>query len=106
MTMNNGMVNVRFGVVYNPQEGRVNKENLKKIYEGIEKDMGKVAENKQKIFVMGDMNCRIGDAIRGNREEITVEGKLMMEMIRKHKLMVVNWLAKTEGVWIDKSEWQ
>ena len=43
--MNNGRVNVIFRMVYNPQEGRVNKENLKKIYEGIQK---KKCENQQK----------------------------------------------------------
>ena len=99
MTLNNGRVNVRFRVVYNPQEGRMNKEKLKKIYEGTENEVRKAAENKQKILVIGDMNCKIGDTIRGNKEEVTVGGKMMMEMMRKHKLMVVNGWAKTEGVW-------
>ena len=39
---------------------------------------------------MGDMNYKIGNVIRWNKEEVTVGGKMMIEMVRKHKLVVVN----------------
>ena len=34
---------------------------------------------EQHIIVMGDMNCKIGDLIDGNKEEISKGGKIMIK---------------------------
>ena len=47
---------------------------------------------EQHIIVMGDMNCKIGDLIDGNKEEISKGGKIMITMIKENNMIILNSL--------------
>ena len=46
---------------------------------------------------MGDMNCKTGDLIDGNKEEISKGGKIMMKMIKENNMIILNSLEKFIG---------
>ena len=89
VSVNNGRVNIRIGVVYNPQESRVNKECAK--------------AKHQHILLMGDMNCKVGDAVRGNKSEATVGGKMLKKMVKNNNLIIVNDVEECKGTWTRQS---
>ena len=53
---------------------------------------------KQHI-VMGDMNCKIGDLIDGNKEGISKGGKIM---IKENNMIILNSLEKCRQKWTSK----
>ena len=55
--------------------------------------------SKQKLLIVGDFNCKIGTIIDGNKEEVTVGGKILRKMMTENKLTVVNSLKCTKGLW-------
>ena len=52
---------------------------------------------EQHIIVMGDMNCKIGELIDGNKEEISKGGKIMIKMIKENNMIILNSLEKCRG---------
>ena len=54
---------------------------------------------EQHIIVMGDMNCKIGDLIDGNKEEISKGGKIMIKIIKENNMIILNSLEKCRGKW-------
>lgn len=85
---------IRLGVVYAPQEAK-----SKEIYTSLEKEV-KEAENRQEnLIIVGDFNCKIGKAIKGNTEEITSAGKKLVEMAKKLDLHILNSNGRCKGIW-------
>ena len=89
----------RVGVVYAPQETRTQKVKLKEMYKRIEKEVQKARENEQQIIVMGDMNCKVGDMIDGNNNEVTKGGRVLKELIEREGVDIVNRSNKCKGKW-------
>ena len=58
---------------------------------------------EQHIIVMGDMNCKIGDLIDGNKEEISKGGKIMIKMIKENNMIILYSLEKCRGKWTRSS---
>ena len=48
---------------------------------------------------MGDLNCKIGTVIGGNKDEITKGGRLLLKMVKKYKMKVLNAENCCNGVW-------
>ena len=46
---------------------------------------------------MGDMNCKIGDLIDGNKDDISKGGKIMINMIKENNMLIINSLENVEG---------
>ena len=97
--MNNGKIAVRIGLVYMPQESRTKKDKLQIIYDNIAKQIQKAEFEKQHILICGDFNCKIGEKIPRNDAKVTMGGKMLLTMLKKHNLMVVNATEKCRGVW-------
>ena len=49
---------------------------------------------------MGDMNCKIGDLIDGNKEDISKGGNIM---IKENNMIILNSLEKCRGKWTRSS---
>ena len=49
---------------------------------GIESEIKNARKMEQHIILMGDMNCKIGDLINGNKDKISKGGKIMIKMIK------------------------
>merc|ERR1712072_921575 len=97
--MDNGKTKMKIGVIYMPQESRTSLEKLKDIYAKIEQEIEEAQEKGDSILILGDMNCKVGNATKGNKEEITKGGRLLMKMVKKYKLKLVNADTRCEGKW-------
>ena len=85
-----------------PQESRTSLNTLKEIYEVIEEEVRDSKAKEESIILLGDFNCKIGNYIPKNKEEITKAGKLMLKMIKRQGLKTVNGQECCEGTWTRK----
>ena len=99
LLLSNTKVNVRIGVVYAPQESRTKAKDLKEMYKYIQKQIEEAKRHKQKVLIIGDFNCKIGNHIQGNKDEITKGGKLLLKMVEKMELEIMNCNNVCEGKW-------
>ena len=99
IVIDNQRIKIRLGLIYAPQESRSKKEVLKVMYEEIKEQIGLAKERQQKIVIIGDLNCKIGEEIPGNRKDVTTGGRLLMKMVEMHKLIVLNKTSQCEGLW-------
>ena len=56
--IDNKKVKARIGIIYMPQETVTKLDVIKQIYKKIEEEVGKALENKEKVIIMGDLNCK------------------------------------------------
>ena len=99
ITIDNNQVKIRVGLIYAPQESRTRKEKLKLMYDGIETQIIRAREKQQRVLLLGDFNCKIGDSIKGNRKDVTKGGKMLLKMTDVHQLSVLNRHNKCQGLW-------
>ena len=99
LVINNNQVAIRVGVIYAPQESRTAKEAYEEMYENIERQIEIAKQEKQKLLIMGDFNCKVGDVIKGNNAEVSKSGTIFNQMIRRNKLLVLNSLESCKGIW-------
>ena len=82
-----------------PQETVTKLDVIKQIYKKIEEEVGKALENKEKVIIMGDLNCKVGELINGNTKEVSKGGRVLMNMTKKMGLIVVNGKECCKGTW-------
>ena len=97
--IDNGTIKMRIGIIYMPQESRTKLAVLQEIYKEIETEIVAAISQGDSLLIMGDMNCKVGNIIPGNKEEITKGGRLLLKMIKKHGLGIVNADECCEGLW-------
>ena len=98
MKLDNGVVKLRIGAVYMPQESRTLLKDIKEIYKAIDEEVKK-AEKGEKILLMGDFNCKIGSAIPGNATEISKGGRELLNLANKNNLKILNTTKCCSGLW-------
>ena len=96
---NNKNINIRIGNIYAPQECRTKKNVIQKMYNHITKHKVESEKLDEKIMIVGDFNCKIGNKIRDNKEEISKFGKILLEMVKEQELEILNTNKKCEGLW-------
>ena len=74
------------------------------MYEEIKEQIVQAKERQQKVVIIGDLNCKIGEAIPGNRKDVTTGGRLLMKMTEMHKLIILNKTSQCEGLWTRSDE--
>ena len=97
--IDNNKQRIRLAVVYAPQERRSERTKIKQMYDNIENEIIKANENNEKVLIIGDMNCKIGTKIAGNKSKVSMAGKIMNTMMEKHNLTPINSNSKCEGLW-------
>ena len=97
--LDNGTVKSKIGVVYMPQESRTTLSQLKEVYQEIEKEIAEAQQRGESLILLGDLNCKVGDVIKGNVNEVTKGGRLLIKMMKKFKLKLVNADCCCEGIW-------
>ena len=65
----------------------------------MEKQISDSRENGESILILGDLNCKVGRIIEGNRDEISKGGKVLLKMIKKYKMKLLNADPCCEGRW-------
>ena len=99
IVINNKKTKLRIGVIYAPQESRTSKAQYKTMYESINDQILLAKQHEQKLLLLGDFNCKIGEHITGNTKEVTKSGRNFLKMVKNNKLTIVNTMEKCEGVW-------
>ena len=99
VVVDNSKFALRLGVVYAPQESRTSAEEYEEMYESIGEQILMAKQKDQKLLLMGDFNCKIGERIKGNTEEVSRSGKNFLNMIKSNKLFIVNETEKRTGLW-------
>ena len=99
LTLSNGRNNIRMGVVYAPQENKTNVTKLKVMYKGLKEQIKQARNKKQDVLLVGDFNCKIGARIKGNTEEISKGGKLLIDLADKLGLKILNESTACKGLW-------
>ena len=99
LVIDNKQVAIRVGIIYAPQESRTSIEKYEEMYKNIESQILLAKQNNQKLLMLGDFNCKIGELIKGNTKEVSKSGKLFIEMVEKNKLLVLNTTDCCEGIW-------
>ena len=92
----------RIGVIYIPKGDKETKKNLESIYKNIKEQIKRAEELSQRIIIMGDFNCKVGESIEGNKEEISKGGKMLLKVIKDYKLAMVNNHEECIGKWTRK----
>ena len=90
--LSNTKTKLRIGVVYAPQESRNKKEVFKKMYEDIISEINEAKTNCEKLFIIGDLNCKID-------KKITKSGNILLKTIKEYDLCTINSLSVTVGKW-------
>ena len=94
--MNNSRVKIRIGIVYFPQE---RDQDIKEIYKVIKKHVRESGENRESLIIVGDFNCKVGDAIQGNIGKESKAGKKLLDFVEKEGLAMGNSMGVCEGIW-------
>ena len=97
--ISNERINIRVGLIYAPQESRTKLPELAEMYKKIEKQIETGKNNKEKTLVIGDLNCKIGEKIKGNTEQISKGGKLLIKLAEKNNMEIINTTEVCEGTW-------
>ena len=57
-------------------------------------------EEKQQILILGDFNAKIGEAIEGNKIQVTKGGRQLLRLANKENMIILNTVKeKCKGVW-------
>ncbi len=99
ITIDNGRNRIRMGILYAPQENKTPVKKLKVMYRNLQDQIRKAKKENQEVLLMGDFNCKVGDVIPGNTEEVTKGGKMLMKMVDKLDLQLINAQEECEGIW-------
>ena len=97
--IDNSRNKINIGCIYAPQESRTKIGVFREMYEHINKRINKAKHDDEKIVITGDFNAKIGNMIKGNREEVTKSGKLLKKMAMEQELSILNSINKCRGKW-------
>ena len=97
--LSNEHIKIRIGNIYAPQESRTEKKVFEEMYRHICEQNLEAEKQGEKILILGDFNCKIGECIKGNRKEVTKSGKMLKKMVQDEGLKILNATNKTVGVW-------
>ena len=81
ISLDNNKITIR--IIYAPQESRTLKQELNEMYKDIESQISMAEEKQQKLLLIGDLNCKVGNLITGNTEQVTKGDRILMKMINK-----------------------
>ena len=70
------------------------------MYEDIREQMKIGKEEKQQILIIGDFNAKIGEAVEGNKTQVTKGGRQLLKLANKENMAILNTVKeKGKGVW-------
>ena len=104
VSIDNSRTKIRLGLIYAPQESRTKKDILKEMYTQISDQLLIAKEKQQRVVLLGDFNCKIGEEIKGNRPDVTKGGKLLLKLADVNKLCILNKSDQCFGLWTRTDE--
>ena len=90
---------INVGCIYAPQENKTKVSTLNKMYAHIATHALKARQDNERVIITGDFNAKIGNAIQGNKEEVSKSGRLLLKTALEQELSILNTSQKCEGKW-------
>ena len=90
---------INVGCIYAPQENKTKVSTLNKMYAHIATHALKARQDNERVIITGDFNAKIGNAIQGNKEEVSKSGRLLLKTALEQELSILNISQKREGKW-------
>ena len=94
---------IRIGVIYEPQKNVTSNNELKLMYEDIREQIKIGKEEKQQILIIGDFNAKIGEAVEGNKTQVTKGGRQLLKLVNKENMITLNTVKEKKQRSMDKS---
>ena len=70
------------------------------MFEDIREQIKIEKEEKQQILITGDFNAKIGEAIEGNKTQVTKGGRQLLKLANRENMIILNNVKeKCKGVW-------
>ena len=70
------------------------------MYEDIREQIKRGKEEKQQILIIGDFNAMTGEAIEGNKTQVTKEGRQLLKLANRENMIILNNVKeKCKGIW-------
>ena len=89
--IDNGKNKINVGCVYAPQESKTKLKEYTQMYNSIEARIKKIKVDRERLLLTGDFNGKIGEAIEGNKEEVTKSGKLLLKLALEQELLYTKY---------------
>ena len=99
MQMTCGREKATIGLVYAPQEKDTSVEELDTMHKFIEEEISQARLDNHIVIVGGDFNGKIGDAIEGNKKEVSKAGRRLIKMAKNNSMKILNTTDKCKGKW-------
>ena len=90
---------INIGTIYAPQESRTKIKVFREMYKTINEKINNIKNDNEKMYLVGDFNAKVGDVIKGNKDEISKSGKILKDMILGQDLGLLNANHKCIGTW-------
>ena len=97
--ISNDKIKIRIGNIYAPQESRTDIKCFEKMYNHIKSHKLETEKLNEKILIIGDFNCKVGNIEINNKKVITKSGKLLKQMTKEQDLSILNDSVICKGVW-------
>ena len=86
-------------MVYGKQESRVDINSIKNFLDRIDYYAVKAKNEGKSLLVVGDFNMKVGETIKGNQDQISKGGRMLLKLMNKRKLELINSGSKCSGLW-------
>ena len=96
---NNKNINIRIGNIYAPQENKTKKKTIEEMYDQIANNKIEAEKANESFLLMGDFNCKIGNKINNNKEEISEFGPILLKTVKEQEMIIINANNKCKGMW-------
>ena len=91
--------NIRIINAYGPQEDSTNRDVIFEFWQEIEQEIISGKEKSCLIVIQLDANAKLGNkVIKDDPNDISENGKIMLDIIKRHNLTVTNSMNICDGV--------
>ena len=96
--------------IYGSQEGRTEKDEIEKSWLRLMEDIKQIEDRNEDVLIIGDLNRAVGigaHGVRGNKIKISQGGKLIRDLIKTDRYVLINNLDLVVGgpwTWVDRQD--
>ena len=97
--LSNNKIKLRIGLIYAPQESKVNKFVINNMYQEIKEQKLEADKNKEIFMILGDFNCKIGQNVKNSNNIVSKYGENLIQVTKKENLKILNNNKNAKGTW-------
>ena len=83
--------------LYGQVESRSSSDQIKERWAKLQEILIKIEAKGELALIIGDLNAKVGDIIPGNNKKVSQGGKLIRELLKSDKYVLVNAKDKCKG---------